>query len=98
MLHGIRRARAYMQDTLARWHRMSGRSVLWVPGTDHAGIATQTVVERRLQRERGISRHDLGAALPPRKPTFHDTACWFSARRTACRVREVQHNWRNHAA
>ncbi len=52
------------QDTLARWHRMSGRSVLWVPGTDHAGIATQTVVEKRLQRERGVSRHDLGAALP----------------------------------
>jgi len=44
---------------------MSGRSVLWVPGTDHAGIATQTVVEKRLQRERGVSRHDLGAAPPP---------------------------------
>ena len=53
------------QDTLARWHRMSGRSVLWVPGTDHAGIATQTVVEKRLQRERGVSRHDLGAASHP---------------------------------
>ena len=51
----------FRQDTLARWHRMSGRSVLWVPGTDHAGIATQTVVEKKLQRERGISRHDLGA-------------------------------------
>lgn len=51
------------QDTLARWHRMSGRNVLWVPGTDHAGIATQTVVEKKLQRERGVSRHALGA--PP---------------------------------
>ena len=40
---------------------MSGRNVLWVPGTDHAGIATQTVVEKKLQRERGVSRHDLGA-------------------------------------
>ena len=48
------------QDTLARWHRMSGRNVLWVPGTDHAGIATQTVVEKKLQRERRVSRDDLG--------------------------------------
>ena len=51
------------QDTLTRWHRMSGRNALWVPGTDHAGIATQTVVEKQLQRERGLTRHDLGA--PP---------------------------------
>lgn len=50
-----------MQDTLARWHRMSGRTVLWVPGMDHAGIATQTVVEKQLQRG-GVSRHDLGEA------------------------------------
>ncbi len=47
------------QDTLSRWHRMSGRTVLWVPGMDHAGIATQTVVEKQLQRG-GVSRHDLG--------------------------------------
>ena len=53
------------QDTLARWHRMSGRNVLWVPGTDHAGIATQTVVEKKLQRERGVSRHDQGAPTIP---------------------------------
>eukprot|EP01087_Luapelamoeba_hula_P023115 TRINITY_DN844_c1_g1_i2.p1 TRINITY_DN844_c1_g1~~TRINITY_DN844_c1_g1_i2.p1 ORF type:complete len:900 (+),score=163.70 TRINITY_DN844_c1_g1_i2:628-3327(+) len=39
---------------------MSGRNVLWMPGTDHAGIATQVVVEKKLQRERGITRHDLG--------------------------------------
>jgi valyl-tRNA synthetase len=49
-----------IQDTLVRWRRMSGYNALWVPGTDHAGIATQTVVEKKLQRERGISRHDLG--------------------------------------
>ena len=48
-----------MQDTLSRWHRMSGRTVLWVPGMDHAGITTQTVVEKQLQRG-GVSRHDLG--------------------------------------
>ncbi|EIE18923.1 putative valyl tRNA synthetase [Coccomyxa subellipsoidea C-169] len=49
-----------VEDTLTRWHRMSGRNALWVPGTDHAGIATQTVVEKQLQREQGITRHDLG--------------------------------------
>ncbi|BDA49044.1 Valine-tRNA ligase [Coccomyxa sp. Obi] len=49
-----------IEDTLTRWHRMSGRNALWVPGTDHAGIATQTVVEKQLKRERGIDRHELG--------------------------------------
>lgn len=39
---------------------MQGRDALWVPGTDHAGIATQTVVEKQLKRERGLSRHDVG--------------------------------------
>ena len=39
---------------------MCGKDVLWVPGTDHAGIATQVVVEKKLQREVGKSRHDLG--------------------------------------
>jgi valyl-tRNA synthetase len=46
-------------DTLIRYHRMQGRNTLWQPGTDHAGIATQMVVERQLEAE-GISRHDLG--------------------------------------
>ena len=50
---------ALAQDTLTRWHRMSGRTALWVPGMDHAGIATQTVVEKQLRRG-GVSRHDLG--------------------------------------
>ncbi|QQS46132.1 MAG: valine--tRNA ligase [Acidobacteriota bacterium] len=48
-----------LQDVLARWRRMSGDRVLWLPGTDHAGIATQMVVERQLASE-GISRKDLG--------------------------------------
>jgi hypothetical protein len=39
---------------------MGGYEALWVPGTDHAGIATQTVVEKKIQREEGITRHDLG--------------------------------------
>ena len=48
-----------IQDILIRYHRMAGYEALWLPGTDHAGIATQTVVERQL-RAQGISRHDLG--------------------------------------
>ena len=47
-------------DILARWHRMSGDEVLWLPGMDHAGIATQNVVERQIAKEEGLSRHDLG--------------------------------------
>jgi valyl-tRNA synthetase len=49
-----------VQDTLARWRRMRGDSVQWIPGLDHAGIATQTVVEKRLLRDRGLTRYDLG--------------------------------------
>lgn len=48
-----------IEDMLIRYHRMTGRPTLWVPGTDHAGIATQNVVERKLA-EQGITRHDLG--------------------------------------
>lgn len=48
-----------IQDVIIRWKRMSGFNTLWLPGTDHAGIATQSVVERELKKE-GITRHDLG--------------------------------------
>ncbi|KAJ3022150.1 hypothetical protein HKX48_006886 [Thoreauomyces humboldtii] len=49
-----------IQDTLTRWHRMQGKTTLFVPGCDHAGIATQIVVEKRLMKERKLTRHDLG--------------------------------------
>ena len=49
-----------LQDILARRARQTGHEVLWLPGTDHAGIATQTVVERRLRKEEKKTRHDLG--------------------------------------
>ena len=52
-----------IQDTVVRWRRMSGYNVLWLPGTDHAGIATQTVVEKDLAKRKGLSRHDLGECL-----------------------------------
>jgi len=48
-----------LMDSLSRWHRMRGDNTLWLPGTDHAGIATQIVVERQLDAK-GVSRHDLG--------------------------------------
>jgi valyl-tRNA synthetase len=49
-----------LQDILVRWRRMQGRKTLWLPGTDHAGIATQAVVERRTLKEEKKTRHDLG--------------------------------------
>ncbi len=49
-----------IEDALTRWHRQNGKHVLWVPGTDHAGIATQSVVERILLKEENLTRHDLG--------------------------------------
>ncbi len=49
-----------LQDIQIRMHRMQGYNTLWMPGTDHAGIATQAVVEKRLREEEGKSRHDLG--------------------------------------
>ncbi|WP_164707516.1 class I tRNA ligase family protein, partial [Metapseudomonas otitidis] len=56
MGHGFNNA---IMDALIRFRRMQGRNTLWQPGTDHAGIATQMVVERQLAAQ-GISRHDLG--------------------------------------
>ncbi len=49
-----------LQDTIIRFKRMSGYCTLWVPGTDHAGIATQIKVEEALRKEEGLTRHDLG--------------------------------------
>jgi len=49
-----------LQDILVRWRRMQGRKTLWLPGTDHAGIATQAVVERRIREKEKKTRHDLG--------------------------------------
>jgi len=49
-----------MQDLLTRWHRMRGDNTLWQPGLDHAGIATQAVVEKRLKEIDGKTRHDIG--------------------------------------
>ena len=59
MLHMGHALNNTLQDILVRWRRMQGYNTLWMPGTDHAGIATQNVVERNLA-EKGLTRHDLG--------------------------------------
>jgi valyl-tRNA synthetase len=60
-LHMGHACRVTFEDVLIRYHRMLGRDALWVPGTDHAGIATQVVVERQLARD-GKTRQDIGRA------------------------------------
>ncbi len=58
-----------IMDSLTRYHRMSGFNTAWIPGTDHAGIATQIVVERQLQAK-GISRHDMGPTPAEARKNF----------------------------
>ncbi|MFZ8954938.1 MAG: class I tRNA ligase family protein, partial [Burkholderiaceae bacterium] len=58
-----------IMDSLTRYHRMRGFNTVWVPGTDHAGIATQIVVERQLAGE-GISRHDMGPTPEEARKNF----------------------------
>ncbi|NTU42055.1 MAG: valine--tRNA ligase [Nitrospirales bacterium] len=58
-LHMGHALNATIQDILCRWKRMSGHKVLWLPGMDHAGIATQNVVEREISKE-GLDRHKMG--------------------------------------
>ncbi len=58
-----------IMDSLTRYHRMSGHNTAWIPGTDHAGIATQIVVERQLQAQ-NISRHDMGPTPAEARKNF----------------------------
>jgi valyl-tRNA synthetase len=63
---------ATIEDIIVRWHRMKGEVTLWLPGFDHAGIATQVVIERQLAVE-GLTKHDLGMGQEmPRG--LHETA------------------------
>ncbi len=57
-----------LQDTLVRWRRMQGRDVLWQPGTDHAGIATESVVTRRIQGDPGFVAELAAAGIVPESP------------------------------
>ncbi|OQR90137.1 valyl-tRNA synthetase [Achlya hypogyna] len=63
-----------IQDAVSRWHRMRGFDVRWVPGLDHAGIATQSVVEKKLWREQQVTRHDLGRAA-----FLEHVEAWYAA-------------------
>ena len=58
-----------IMDSLTRFHRMKGMNTAWIPGTDHAGIATQIVVERQLQAQ-GLSRHDMGPTPDEARKNF----------------------------
>jgi len=49
-----------IEDALVRWRKMQGKKAVWIPGVDHAGIATQSVVEKRLSKDKGLTRHNLG--------------------------------------
>lgn len=51
---------ATVQDAICRQRRQLGYDVEWIPGTDHAGIATQVIVEKKLLKEKGLSRHQIG--------------------------------------
>ena len=66
---------ATLEDIMTRWHRMKGEPTLWLPGVDHAGIATQVVVEKILANE-GLDRHKLG-----REETQRRIAQWAESRR-----------------
>lgn len=66
-----------LQDILTRYHRMAGYEVLWIPGTDHAGIATQAVVEKKLRAE-GKTRFDLG-----REKFLEETWKWTNEHKSA---------------
>ncbi|MBX3476537.1 MAG: valine--tRNA ligase [Brevundimonas sp.] len=73
-----------LQDVLARYHRMKGKAVLWLPGTDHAGIATQMVVERQLAAAGNVSRRDMG------RDAFVDTVWKWKAESGGTIVRQLR--------
>ena len=89
-----------VQDTLIRWRRMQGRDVLWQPGTDHAGIATQMVVERLLADEQTTPAGSRARAIPrPRLAVEggvgrHDHAPAAAARRFARLAARAVHDGR----
>ena len=74
-----------LQDILVRWRRAQGYNALWVPGTDHAGIATQAVVERRLRDTEGKTRHQIG-----RDELVKRIWAW---KRACCSQKASQRDW-----
>lgn len=52
-----------VEDVIAKWKYLNGYVIRWIPGTDHAGIATQVIVERKILNEKGLTKHELGRGL-----------------------------------
>ena len=82
-----------IEDALTRWSRQCGKYTLWVPGTDHAGIATQSVVEKLILKTEGKTRHDYGREAFLEKVwawkekygrLFFSTASFRTSTRTSC--------------
>ncbi|PAA66301.1 hypothetical protein BOX15_Mlig008230g2, partial [Macrostomum lignano] len=69
-----------IQDVLIRWHRANGRQAVWLPGFDHAGIATQVLMEKKLIKELGLNRHQIG-----REKFLDETAKWADQKRSEIR-------------
>ena len=67
-----------LMDTLIRYQRMQGKNTLWQVGSDHAGIATQMVVERKLAAENGPTRHELGSRCLYRENLGVEKPKWFN--------------------
>lgn len=67
---------ATIQDVISRQRRNQGQKVIWIPGTDHAGIATQAIVEKVLMKEKGLTRHDVG-----KEEFLNEIWRWTSERR-----------------
>ncbi|PVV01181.1 hypothetical protein BB560_004412 [Smittium megazygosporum] len=70
----------YIQDLYARWYRMNGYKVNWVPGTDHAGISTQVIVEKYLKKEKKVNRYQLG-----RENFISEVLNWKNSRQSIIR-------------
>ena len=75
-----------VMDTLTRYHRMAGYNTLWIPGTDHAGIATQIKVEEEPRTKEGLTRYDLG------REKFY-SACGSGRKSTAAALSSSRRSW-----
>ena len=76
-------------DTLIRFNRMEGHNTLWQAGTDHAGIATQMVVERKIAAEEGKTRHDYGREAFINKNLGLESLFWWHNQPTNAPFREL---------
>ena len=83
---------ATLEDIMTRWHRMKGEITLWLPGADHAGIATQVVVEQQLAKE-GLTRYDLGREKFVERVWQWVSGCRGTARSSWISPYSMRWNW-----